>query len=157
VNYPAFRLITLRSGQFEQRRYGNSIISFPILPLISKDPNTVPGVQDSGSDADQISDMDSIMSSNHAHRYGKRRSTCYHGLAYLRYHGMSNNPYPLPNDELEKDRLDALQTCFHLLLSANIVAPVVKSPRQISFDSSIVKSNNSRCWNRLGEVGHGSR
>jgi len=50
----------------------------------------------------------------------------------VRYHEMPNNPYPLPNDELEKDRLDALQTCFHLLLRTNIVAPIVKIPTQIS-------------------------
>ena len=136
--------------------YGNSMVSFFTLPLTFKAPDTVPGAQDSGRDADQISDGESITSSNYAHRYGRRRSTCHQALAYLRYHGMSNNPYPLPNDELEKDRLDALQTCFQLLLGTNIVPPVIKSPTQISFDLSFVKSNSSRCWNWLGQVGHGS-
>lgn len=44
---------------------------------------------------------------------------------------MASNPYPLPNDELEKDRLDALQMCFRLLLGTNVVAPILKEPTQI--------------------------
>jgi Methyltransferase domain len=44
---------------------------------------------------------------------------------------MPNNPYPLPNDELEKERLDALQTCFYLLFGTNVVAPINKNPTEI--------------------------
>jgi len=44
---------------------------------------------------------------------------------------MPDNPYPLPNDELEKERLDALQTCFYLLFGTNVVAPIIKNPTEI--------------------------
>jgi trans-aconitate methyltransferase len=44
---------------------------------------------------------------------------------------MPNNPYPLPNDELEKERLDALQTIFYLLFGTNVVAPINKKPTEI--------------------------
>jgi tRNA G46 methylase TrmB len=44
---------------------------------------------------------------------------------------MVNNPYPLPNDEVEKDRLDDLQECLRSLLGANVVVPLRRSPIQI--------------------------
>jgi len=95
-------------------------------------------MQDSERGGEQISDKDSgsIMSSDYTHRYGRRRSAYHQSLLMIRYHGMSDNPYPLPNDELEKDRLDALQRSFHLLLGKNIVAPIVENPTQIS-DSTV--------------------
>ena len=102
-----------------------------ILPLIIKDVDTV---DDSGVDTDYTTDMESVTSSTYATRHGTRRSKespLIFGLL-SRYHGIPNNPYPLPNDELEKDRLDALQTCFELLLGTNIVAPIGKNPTQIS-------------------------
>lgn len=58
-------------------------------------------------------------------------------LLMRRYHGMPNNPYPLPNDELEKERLDALQTCFYLLLGTNVVAPINKKPTEIGSPASL--------------------
>jgi hypothetical protein len=97
----------------------------------NEDTNLEP--KDSGIDTDYSSDMESVTSGTYAHRYGKRRFEVS-ALLWLtiRYHGVADNPYPLPNDELEKDRLNALQTCFYLLLRTNIVAPIVKNPTQIS-------------------------
>jgi len=56
---------------------------------------------------------------------------------------MPNNPYPLPNDELEKDRLNALQTCFYLLFGTNILAPIIKNPTQISIQPVVDSSADS--------------
>lgn len=49
-----------------------------------------------------------------------------------RYHGVTGNPYPFPNDELEKERLDQLQYCIRALLGENVVVPIPKNPTQIS-------------------------
>jgi len=54
-----------------------------------------------------------------------------------RNHGMPNNPYPLPNDELEKERLNALQRCFYMFFGTNIHAPIIKKPTQIGMTSII--------------------
>jgi len=75
---------------------------------------------DSGIDTTYSSDMESITSSAYEHRYGRRR-----------YHGVVGNPYPLPNDDEEKDRLDELQLCFRQLVGRNVVAPIRKNPTQI--------------------------
>ena len=52
-------------------------------------------------------------------------------LLIHRYHGMTGNPYPFPNDELEKERLDELQYCMRELIGANVVVPIRKNPKQI--------------------------
>lgn len=49
----------------------------------------------------------------------------------FRFHGIVDNPYPLPNDEMEKERLDGVQLMFHTMLGANIVVPIKPNPRQI--------------------------
>jgi len=54
-----------------------------------------------------------------------------------RNHGMPNNPYPLPNDELEKERLNALQRCFYMFFGTNIHAPIIKKPNQLGMTSII--------------------
>ena len=74
-----------------------------------------------------------------------------------RFHGMVSNPYPLPNDDVEKDRLDDLQECFRTLLGGNIVVPIRHNPTQIG--SSDLKSTiiaQSWRWNRLWEMGYWS-
>lgn len=50
------------------------------------------------------------------------------------YHGVTENPYPLPNDDSEKTRLDNLQFCVRSRLGANIVAPISPHPTHIGFD-----------------------
>ena len=110
-----------------------------------KEVDIEPGTHDPEIDADHTSDTASTTSSNYVHRYGKRRSlkktkNLPRFWLTLRYHGISDNPYPLPNDELEKDRLNALQTCFHLLLGTNIVVPLEENPTQISRTLLIVKA-----------------
>ena len=55
-------------------------------------------------------------------------------LLIHRYHGMTGNPYPFPNDELEKERLDQLQYCIRTLIGGNVVVPIVNNPTQISKD-----------------------
>jgi len=62
----------------------------------------------------------SVTSSTYEHRYGKRR-----------YHGVTNNPYPLPNDEDEKERLDELHQCYRTLFGGNVVTPIRRKPTQI--------------------------
>jgi tRNA G46 methylase TrmB len=52
-------------------------------------------------------------------------------LNKCRYHGIVNNPYALPNDEAEKDRLNSLQYCLRCLTGGNILAPISKKPTQI--------------------------
>jgi len=47
---------------------------------------------------------------------------------------MPNNPYPLPNDDLEKNRLDTLHTGFYLLFRTNIHVPLNRTPTQISIE-----------------------
>ena len=51
-----------------------------------------------------------------------------------RYHGVTENPYPLPNDDSEKTRLDNLQFCVRSRVGANIVAPISSQPTHIGFD-----------------------
>jgi hypothetical protein len=46
-----------------------------------------------------------------------------------------DNPYPLPNDEVEKDRLDELQIMFRTVLGENILVPIGHSAGQIGFTS----------------------
>ena len=45
----------------------------------------------------------------------------------IRYHGIESNPYPLPNDDEEVQRLDDLQFVIRSLLGGNVIAPI--SPR----------------------------
>lgn len=47
------------------------------------------------------------------------------------YHGVAENPYPLPNDDAEKTRLDKLQYCVRARLGANVIAPISPSPTYI--------------------------
>lgn len=89
-----------------------------------------PEAKDSGVDTDYSSDMESVTSSAYSESEGFKLLAAFYLTAS--YHGIADNPYPLPNDELEKERLDALQICFYLLLKTNIVPPIVKSPTQIS-------------------------
>ena len=51
---------------------------------------------------------------------------------------MEGNPYPFPNDEVEKGRLDAIQDFIRGLIRGNVISPIVKDPRQIG------KKNSSR-------------
>ena len=44
---------------------------------------------------------------------------------------MTDNPYPLPNDELEKDRLNMLHDYFSWLFRSNVLVPIIKRPTQI--------------------------
>jgi hypothetical protein len=85
---------------------------------------------DSGFDNGSVSDMTSITGSTYAHRYGKRGHTLLKPLIDG-YHGITSNPYPLPNDEEEKERLDELQYCYRTLFGTNILAPIRKKPTQI--------------------------
>jgi ubiquinone/menaquinone biosynthesis C-methylase UbiE len=41
-----------------------------------------------------------------------------------RYHGIEDNPYPLPNDDEEARRLDDLHDVCRYILKANVVAPI---------------------------------
>jgi metalloendopeptidase OMA1, mitochondrial len=52
-------------------------------------------------------------------------------LNKCRYHNVVNNPYPLPNDEEEKVRLDLLQYCMSTLTEKNILCPISKRATQI--------------------------
>jgi SAM-dependent methyltransferase len=47
-----------------------------------------------------------------------------------RYHG-TRNPYPLPNDEKEKKRLDKQHCAIKSFIGENIVVPILQSPTQI--------------------------
>jgi hypothetical protein len=68
------------------------------------------------------------------HRHcGGRRSFSDMSDSDARYHGVKENPYPLPNDDAEKTRLDNLQFCVQSRLGANIVAPISPHPNQIGF------------------------
>jgi hypothetical protein len=72
----------------------------------------------------------------------------------FRFHGIDNNPYPLPNDEVEKDRLDEIQLLFHTVLGTNIIAPIGPTPGQIGPPrSTSAISDPSRSWNRVWEMG----
>lgn len=64
---------------------------------------------------------------------------------------MVNNPYPLPNDDLEKRRLEELQRCFRELIGTNIVPPI-RNPTQIG-KSVLVMAYNSGYRNGIREVG----
>lgn len=44
---------------------------------------------------------------------------------------MEDNPYALPNDEEEKERLDLLQYCCSTLMGGNIIVPISSEPTQI--------------------------
>lgn len=110
---------------------------------------------DSGIDAEYASDMESISSSTYEHRYGKRRFVLQRDALICRHHGVATNPYPMPNDEMEKERLDELQYCFRKVIGANIVAPIQKEPTQIGkplFASALMGSG---CRNRFWKVGYG--
>ena len=104
---------------------------------------------DSGVDTEYDSDMVSVTSSTYDHRFLRTRRFIP-PIPRLsidetrRFHGIANNPYPLPNDEVEKDRLDELQIMFHALLGENVVAPISRTPHQIgSFGST-----PHNCWSK---------
>lgn len=48
-----------------------------------------------------------------------------------RYHGVEDNPYPLPNDEEEVERLDNLQFVCSSFVGGNVVAPISRKPTNI--------------------------
>lgn len=111
---------------------------------------------DSGIDTEYASDMESISSSTYEHRYGKRRFWFLQPHALIRrYHGVVSNPYPMPNDEMEKERLDELQYCFRKLIGANVVAPIRSKPTQIGKPVYRRDSSRSGCRNRFWNVGYG--
>src|SRR5215471_5419192 len=89
---------------------------------------------DSGFASEFTDDLTSISSDDYEHRYGRRRfdSSPLNCTNVSRYHGMIGNPYPFPNDEVEKERLDQLQYCIRTLIGGNIVGPILKKPTQIS-------------------------
>jgi hypothetical protein len=45
-----------------------------------------------------------------------------------RYHGVTNNPYPFPNDDVEKGRLDELHYVLKEVFNGNILVPLRKKP-----------------------------
>ena len=47
------------------------------------------------------------------------------------YHNVKRNPYFLPNDDKEKERLDELQYFFHSFIGTNIVPSIGEKPTQI--------------------------
>ena len=49
----------------------------------------------------------------------------------IRFHGVEDAPYTLPNDEDELGRLADLQTCIKLFFGKNILAPIVAKPSLI--------------------------
>jgi len=65
--------------------------------------------------------LESITSSNYQYSWFQNR----------RRHGFSNNPYPHPNDEDERQRLDKLHYVCRSFLGSNIIAPIGKRPTQI--------------------------
>jgi hypothetical protein len=62
---------------------------------------------------------------------GRKKVCSITDFCQPRYHGKVGNPYPFPNDELEKERLDELQSCMLALIGANVVAPIGEKPTQI--------------------------
>lgn len=69
-----------------------------------------------------------------------------------RYHGFIDNPYPLPNDDDERERLDALHRCYRTLIGTNIVPPIRRKPTQLSLSLLIQKlsvvdvGTGTGCW-----------
>ena len=107
---------------------------------------------DSGVDTGYDSDMASITSSTYDHRFVRTRR--YIPPPFLqtaepcRFHGIADNPYPLPNDDVEKNRLDELQIMFHALLGENVVVPIQRTPHQIgSLLCTSALADPSRPWN----------
>jgi hypothetical protein len=72
----------------------------------------------------------------YTHRGGRRSPVYLSNIVDFRYHGISHNPYPLPNDKAEKIRLDKLQFCVRAKLGTNIVAPISPAPTQIGTSES---------------------
>ena len=84
-----------------------------------------------GSEHYQDDDHVSITSSTYQHRYGKRRFNIRSSKVKCRQHGVEDNPYTLPNDEDEKERLDLLQYCCSTLMGGNVIPPISSRPTQI--------------------------
>jgi SAM-dependent methyltransferase len=76
---------------------------------------------DSGIESNYTSDMESINSQNYAFRFKGHR----------RYHGVIDNPYPLPNDDQELIRLDELQYVMRSNWRRNVLAPIIRTPSKI--------------------------
>ena len=66
---------------------------------------------------------------------------------------MAENPYPFPNDALEKNRLDKLQALVHNIMGANVVAPIQKKPTQIG--TILFRPDLRKKWMLVLEVAHG--
>jgi hypothetical protein len=49
----------------------------------------------------------------------------------IRFHGVEDAPYTLPNDEDELERLADLQNCIKLFFGRNILAPIGPKPSLI--------------------------
>lgn len=45
-----------------------------------------------------------------------------------RCHGLADNPYPYPSDELEAHRLDRMNDIFVLLYGSNVLVPISNTP-----------------------------
>jgi hypothetical protein len=78
-----------------------------------------------------------------------------------RYHGIANNPYPLPNDDAEKIRLDSLQYCISRITGGNILVPITRNPTQICTIPlsttpciGLDSTNSSGYWNGFRGMGN---
>jgi hypothetical protein len=87
---------------------------------------------------------------------GKRKFELCQGVSLtLSYHEVADNPYPLPNDALEKQRLDKLQTLIHNIIGANVVAPIQKKPTHIGTNLLRPDLRKSGYWNWKWRMGDG--
>jgi hypothetical protein len=55
----------------------------------------------------------------------------------IRFHGVEDAPYTLPNDEDELERLADLQNCIKLFFGKNILAPIGPRPSLIGKSTSL--------------------
>jgi hypothetical protein len=70
----------------------------------------------------------------------------------IRFHGVEDAPYSLPNDEEELGRLADLQNCIKVLFGKNILAPIVSKPSLIGIPLCL-DANSSGYWNRVRTMG----
>jgi hypothetical protein len=76
------------------------------------------------------------MTYEHRHCGGRRSAPVLMRLTPRSYHGITKSPYPLPNDDAEKSRLDKLQHCVRARLGANVIAPITPCPTHISISAA---------------------
>jgi hypothetical protein len=79
-----------------------------------------------------MSDTTSINSRNYAFQYrdGRRYRRSPRKLTWggIRYHGIDDALYPLPNDDLEINRLDELHYCMKYIMGGNILPKLADKP-----------------------------